>query len=1592
MIDSKNPAASQTPARKKSRVLRWILIILVVIIGAVVVVGPMVVSSMGRTLIPNALNEQLAGSAELGDFSFSWPASVKVDGLAIRDRNGEKVVSLPQVTVDAGLLGAASGNYSATVRVDRPEISVRQNQDGTLNIAQLQRKPAQPQSAPPQPKPAPSAPPAEPRPAPQKSAPTKLPVVHANVAIRDGRLTFLARDGRRSTFDSLQAEIVIDTFDKPIHIRASAMDSANGGVKVDADLTVATDGILDLDRMHGTIGYAVERLVFDNIAAIAGAFSQVTGLGGVANGSGKYEMASMRAISGKGDLTIDRLRVTGPAVGTEPITFNAIKLTDDLTLDANGTGKPRLTLAVDDFLTLGVDASVERLTSPDGTFDAKVLLDADLKKFSASAGGLLKLKQGYRIGGRATSDCRIQGNLDADGLARAAATIGMKLEQLSATDDKGKPLPIDPQMTLDLVAQYDAKGQSKVESCDLKAGSVTVKAGGGYDAKSSAIADSFLKVDANLDDLAKKLSSFMDLPVSFGGQVKVDARYAGQGQSGRTTGDAVVTGLRLRTSDAKNLGPLDVRLSHDATLDLSPGGVSKLQKLDFKSGLVDLNATGTIASASDAAARRTNVSYDLTANLAQLQAKVGDWLAGYQLAGGNVTSKGTLEMTPDALTVKGDLGAPDLRVNGPTLGPAGAVMKDTRLAWDATMKSATQEADVRDVTVSCRSLDISGKDAAKPSHLSDLVFKGVASKLGDDVELRTFDLKSNIANGTGSASIKKLMKEGMTANGNLKIDGDVAPLIEMARPFSEDLKNARGSGRWELVATAGSKGQDLELVPSLRVQQMTLDGYGPADKPLSVQSADISLDANVLVNSSGTGRADIKQCALKAPGADVGVTGTSSGFLGEGAQPSTTLRLDGKIEPNEITRRLSAFLMGYALAGEQVTTGMDVAMQGKRATVKGQVRAPNLTVTMPPAEAGGASRVVTQQNAVIDLDVVADSTPGAETNDFRTCKFTSNTATATVTGKTTGKEKMNADLKVTVDGELANVVRDLGAAMNLVGYEAAGKTVANIGLKGSGGKLKLDSQTTIDGFRFVVPGKNPGEKVPITDPRISLVANADIDTETQSLAIGKTQLDSKIIHGGVTGGIDNMKTAPEFKQLKGDFTYIPDLLGAVIKPWMSGTMSGSEERKVTFLLNGKINKDDLVSSLRATLAEGKVGLGQVSFAGFQTAGDTTLDVKNQAITANSNMTLNGGTLVAASKVDLRPQADATSTLNLTLAKGSANKEMAPLLALINPIFAVTEAGAGGLIQGLLDVKLDMSYKGQITNETLNGGWDALPKQGIDGSGRIAINDLAVKGTNMVGQLLSMLGAADPGAMQLDPIEFTIKQGRLFYDKAIPMAIAGQQTTWTGSIGLDKSLDLSWNVPVTDALVSKYAFLNVMKGNVIKIPVTGSSSAPKLKAEDVLADLAKQAATKQLTGAIGDKLGNKVPGLGDLLGGKPKPPPTPPPTPQGGQNPVNPPAPGKPTSQPATSGNTPPQPGAQPGNQPPPQKKPEDEIKDALGGLFGGEDEKKAKDVLTEADKLYTDGKKADAAKLYKQLADKYKKTKAYKDNKDRVKQRAAEGG
>ena len=125
---------------------------------------------------------------------------------------------------------------------------------------------------------------------------------------------------------------------------------------------------------------------------------------------------------------------------------------------------------------------------------------------------------------------------------------------------------------------------------------------------------------------------------------------------------------------------------------------------------------------------------------------------------------------------------------------------------------------------------------------------------------------------------------------------------------------------------------------------------------------------------------------------------------------------------------------------------------------------------------------------------------------------------------------------------------------------------------------------------------------------------------------------------------------------------------------------------------------------------------------------------------------------------------------------------------------------------------------------------------------------------------SAVGNADATwlVMNDQDIPIAFQNGRVFHDGII-IGYKDIQIRTKGSVGLDQTIDMVAEIPVQNDWIDNDRWLAGMKGQVIKIPVTGTVTQPKLDKrviQQLSREMLQNTARNAIDGVLEKELGGK----------------------------------------------------------------------------------------------------------------------------------------
>jgi hypothetical protein len=367
---------------------------------------------------------------------------------------------------------------------------------------------------------------------------------------------------------------------------------------------------------------------------------------------------------------------------------------------------------------------------------------------------------------------------------------------------------------------------------------------------------------------------------------------------------------------------------------------------------------------------------------------------------------------------------------------------------------------------------------------------------------------------------------------------------------------------------------------------------------------------------------------------------------------------------------------------------------------------------------------------------------------------------------------------------------------------------------------------------------------PLKEKEVVMLAVADLDFPEKRADIRSFSLTSSLLTLTASGSLSdwtNRMLLDAAGTLTPDWERIAPLVATVIGQPVE--LKGRRERP--FSLRVPLGEKDPKALLRDSRADLGMGMESASLMGVQVQ---PLDVAVKAGSGLASVDVTGGLLGGA--LDLPLRMDATGeearlripddspllqsvTINDALADG--------VLARFSPVFAraINTSGVVGLTSRRLSSPLDPLL---LTEATVDM--------------ELALNGVAFRSAGFLGELLSLAGMGETTLMQLPDQTVTVglEGGRI---RQGPMAIqfGGYTMTLSGLMGLDGTLDMTAELPVTPGMVRDKSIYELIKGEKLRVPIKGTVAKPAIGKNILTDNLDKlvRSAGKKLLEKEGGKL-------------------------------------------------------------------------------------------------------------------------------------------
>lgn len=574
---------------------------------------------------------------------------------------------------------------------------------------------------------------------------------------------------------------------------------------------------------------------------------------------------------------------------------------------------------------------------------------------------------------------------------------------------------------------------------------------------------------------------------------------------------------------------------------------------------------------------------------------------------------------------------------------------------------------------------------------------------------------------------------------------------------------------------------------------------------------------------------------------------------------SIELAANGQIDLGVISalmQSVGALTNTMAIAGS-TALDLDASFANNRLTVRNAKAMPrNFQFTQGEKQTGQIN---------LDLATAGSLDLSAKTVDFSGTSLTAGFGNLTIPTFTVGdldRAMETLNLQLNSDNvSIPAMLSDLGGFSPLPPKnQVSGNMSMNVTAKSSPGQpAAFDAK--LDLKQFQLADRSSGaSRVLFAEDQADLRLKGQFDQAGESLQLSELMLNSSPLGFNASGGITEY-TGPKNIAANGNLAFDLDKI--------SGLLEGLTGKK--FVMNGKQSKPFSIKTALAP-ADGSSVIANTELSAELYAEHMELygvsidqlsipaQVKDSLATVNIAANVNEGKLLLQPTFDLRGDTPVMSMptnsmiiTNFTLTDEISNE----LLGLMHPIFkgASVAGGSFDLNMKYLDIPLGPDLKKHARFAT-----------------QLGMNNVSLEAKGMVRLLLDLAKVKETSyTIEQDDIELTCEESRVH---ATPLKIrAGSfRMEMSGSVGFDQTLQYYASVPATESMVGSSAY-PYLKGTSFRIPIGGTVTKPRLDTAAMTQAIASTAKQAAMTAArnegsklLKDKLGDKIPGIGSILGG------------------------------------------------------------------------------------------------------------------------------
>jgi hypothetical protein len=926
-------------------------------------------------------------------------------------------------------------------------------------------------------------------------------------------------------------------------------------------------------------------------------------------------------------------------------------------------------------------------------------------------------------------------------------------------------------------------------------------------------------------------------------------------------------------------------------------------RIEFDQGSIDITADAPMEALANAASNKqpggegkAHVTIDIPklGELANQMPRTFALVEGIKLESGKYHHELDVTLTKDRATVASALKLAEVRGTDTSTGQPLRPIDPIALTFSASsLGGGGTIPDLRDISIALESAFATarggGESLANTQVTAEFALATLREQLGQYITAL-----DALHSGAGKLVIKT--KGDLTQPGPIAANADltVTDLLYISppdpqsatQPTTQPAEPTRFEEKWLNVTLAADLQRGTEqFIDAVRDLQTTLKTGDPNSPTVNVSGGgDLSLAGEAMTGKlalkvgadlpalhrkfAATGGAPEQPAAVAArpaPAAEKPITGNevigrpapAAPAPAPAAAPAEPADAEQPLPPLEMVSGSANGTVNVAFSGE----GQKIDVQDMRIS--------NLALRRGP----GAFQA--EQDMLINL--AATMRGSEEASEIRVESLDANLGVARATLVTpfvmrtlpSGSNETSGTLKV--DGQIDRISRLLEALQGQPageGFPYGGTLAMTQAITSSGDATTIKGDLRATDFVVYQAGKPA-----FTEKQLQLKQDVRINSASESLSLDNLVLDmasSKALRLTLAGAIRQWQTTRVFDNVKADVSYDLAQLWPIIRPLIAEApedykdlvIAGTDNR--TFILRGSYPAGKpFHEAIKSLEADGGFAVGQFSYLGINIdkleipvtlrkgVMETAYSDRPRARRYAPPAICNGGELnLAGIFVDLgfeQPRLSIPKDHKLL-----TGVTMNPLFSdnilgtFINPTFVDPEEA-----QGLVDIQIVACEKVPIGD---------LIKGRNDGRAEILMSIREVNiGNKFVNQLVGALkpNAFRNGALQgnINNARLVIQNGQLSQNLAIQ--VEDVALAFDGTVRLVDQALVPLNFTIPSALLEQIPerYLKYVP-ETVKVPITGTTRAPKWNLDRVVAQLVTEAGKKALLGGALDQLGGE----------------------------------------------------------------------------------------------------------------------------------------